>query len=250
VGGEQVRLEGSAGDSGAGGCPGRRCLVATGTGMSRIGSLIRTASWWMVPPSSSGTCWRPGKQSPPFAPIGLTCCGGSGSAGRFGWTGAGRLGPRPATSAGGCRPGESSPVPTGGRGRWQRCRPAPGRRSVCPVCPSALGDGAVVVLRLSPRRGHRAGHQPVPAGQVPAGRAGASPSQPDGAVRERAQGPLPAEGAQPGPAQHPGRRVQRDLRPAAVAPGPGRWSRSTCPPAPGRRSCCRRPSRGPIRAGR
>ena len=77
------------------------------------------------------------------------------------------------------------------------------------------------LLRLSPGRGHRAGHQPVPAGPVPPRRAGARAPQSDGAVPRERSGLYRPRVPEPDPAQCPRRGVQRDLRPAALAPGPG-----------------------------
>ena len=77
-------------------------------------------------------------------------------------------------------------------------------------------------LRLPLPGGQRPAAEPVPSGSVAARRAGACTPQSDGAAPQRADRPLPTRGCLgPDSAQHPRRRVQRHLRAAALAPGPG-----------------------------
>lgn len=86
----------------------------------------------------------------------------------------------------------------------------------------------------------RAGHQPVPAGGVPAGRAGARTSQSYGAVRERAGRPLPAAGARPGAGV--GAAVGEVIRRVLAHPAGQAAARSHPAPAQGtgrrRWTCC------------
>lgn len=86
----------------------------------------------------------------------------------------------------------------------------------------------------------RAGHQPVPAGGVPAGRAGARTSQSHGAVRERAGRPLPAAGARPGAGV--GAAVGEVIRRVLAHPAGQAAARSHPAPAQGtgrrRWTCC------------
>ena len=56
------------------------------------------------------------------------------------------------------------------------------RESVRAVGAGAQRDGAALLLPVPPGGGQRPGDQPVPAGPDAAGRPGARPSQPDGAV--------------------------------------------------------------------
>src|SRR5215208_5673245 len=72
----------------------------------------------------------------------------------------------------------------------------------------ALGDGAAGVLRLPSRRRDGSDGQPVPAVAGTGRWSGARPSQPDGAVQQRAGGALSAAGRAAGPARHPRRVVQ------------------------------------------
>ena len=70
-------------------------------------------------------------------------------------------------------------------------------------------------------RRRRPAGQPVPAGPVAARRPGARAPQPDGAAPQRADRALPSAVPSRIPRSIPDERVQRDLRPAALAPGPG-----------------------------
>ena len=86
-------------------------------------------------------------------------------------------------------------------------------------CPQR--DRAARLLRLPPRRGHWPDPEPIPPRPGPGQGPGARAPEPHGAPPQRAHGPLPADGPRPDPPQRPRHRVQRDLRPARIAPGPG-----------------------------
>jgi hypothetical protein len=161
------------------------------------------------------------------APTGWTCCAGFGSCGPWGGLGPGRArrgagflplaaGGRQATAA------ALAPSRRGGdHGLGVGCGFADGGHAVCGLGAGAQRDGAARLLRLSPRRRHRADPQPLPAGPLPAGPARPCPPQPDGAPPQPARRALPADSAHPDPPQHPRRGVQRAVRQAAVAPRPG-----------------------------
>ena len=138
------------------------------------------------------------------------------------------------------------------RPHW-RSRPAgaprPSGAGLRAVGAGAQRDGAARLLRVPPRGGQRAYGQPVPAGPVAAGRAGARASQPDGAVPQRADRALPAEGAVPGPAAVSRTRSSTRSSPGCPRTGTGRWSPSMSRPVPGRRSCCRPRGRCRSRGG-
>ena len=115
--------------------------------------------------------------------------------------------------------GQARPAALAGPGSFPRfCGRGNG---VLAVGAGAQRDGAALLLRVPPGGGHRADREPVPAGPVAPRPAGARASQPDGTAPQRAGRALPADGAVTDPAQRAGRGVQRDLRPAALAPGPG-----------------------------
>ena len=191
------------------------------TVMSRTGWSTRTGWRWSRSPLTSGIFWRRGGRSPRSARMGWTCCAGSGSCGRprSPWDRATRVEARDFCQVAAGRR-QAAHVRTGAAGQVTEVRSRPGR-AVCAVGSCAQRDGAAGLLRFSPGGGHRAGHQPVPAASVPTRRAGECAPQSDGALPQRARRALPAEGAQPDPAQRAGRGVQRDLRGVAVAPGPG-----------------------------
>ena len=152
-------------------------------------------------------------------------------------------------SAGGCRWRASRPVRTGGTGPSRRRVP---RRAGEPYAPSVRAHSETVLrgfLRLPPGGGHRADRQPVPAGPVPAGRAGARPPQSDGAVPQRARRALPAEGAAAGSRAASRTRSSTRSSPGCPRTGTGRWSPSTSRPGRGPRSCCR-PRSGGVDPGR
>ena len=113
-----------------------------------------------------------------------------------------------------------------GRRRAPSCRSERGDRQARPgaevrrVDPRALGDGAAGVLRLPSRRRDGPDGQPVPA-VAGAGRwSGERPSQPDGALPQRAGGALSAVGRAADPARHPRRVVQSSVRRARLGSGP------------------------------
>jgi transposase len=86
----------------------------------------------------------------------------------------------------------------------ERYRPGRFRRAVRGLGACAQRDGAALLLRL-PLGRRRLAHpdQPVPARSLAAGARRERPSQPDGAVPQRALRDVPAEGAEAGSAQHP-----------------------------------------------
>ena len=220
----------------------RRVIVTSLTGWSMLTGWSRPA-----PRPSSGICWRRAGRSPRFVPMGWTCSGGSGSCGRPGCDGIGRLVPRPAISPGGCRLPASRPGRTGaavtpaagqpfrlGRMR-RRCVRIP-RRSCGPsttfIWMRAAGRWSTR-SRLTGRGGAGGRTRTItrwsPSAASAAGFTGRGCLTGSRAVSRTASSTRSSRGC---------RRT-----------GTGRWSRSTCRRGRGRRSCCRRRWPAPTRDG-
>ena len=98
----------------------------------------------------------------------------------------------------------------------------PGRSTVFGVGAGAQRNGAALLLRLSPRRRHRPDGESVSAGPVPARWPRARASQPDGAVSQPSGlGCIGLGWSNGSRASIPDAAVQRNLRAAALASGPG-----------------------------
>ena len=151
------------------------------------------------------------------------------------WDGPAAVVPVPVGDRGRVGPGDAGrgagllPVAAGGgqagRPHWRHPdEPVPPRPKARSYAASVRAHSETVLRGFYDfhlRRGHRADPEPVPAGPVAAGRPGARASQSDGAAPQRADRAVPADGADTDSAQRPRRGVQRDLRAAALAPGPG-----------------------------
>ena len=168
-----------------------------------------------------------------------TCCGGSGSSGRSGCRGIRRPGPRHVTTPAGCRPAASrrasaGPASADGR-RPGECglpfaaAPRPnrvtGKAAPGPTyAPATAAHGESVlrgVLRLARRDRDRARWSTRSRWAGTAARPGGGPPQPDGAAPQPARRAVPAQARPAAAAVHPGREVQRAVRRAGLAPGPG-----------------------------
>ena len=130
------------------------------------------------------------------------------------------------------------------RVHWRRARRCPPGQQfeagLLGVGSSAQRDGAARLLRIPPRRGHRPGAEPVPAGPLAARRArrmrittrwSRTATSGPGCIGRR----VPSAD----PAQRDRRRSSTRSSPGCPRIATGRWSRSMCPPGRGPRSCCR-----------
>ena len=178
--------------------------------------------WWRSPPTS-GISWRQGERSPRSVRMGWICCGGSGSCGPTVVSrGIGRHGSMPVISAGGCRSPASSLARIGARSgvglvietgcvvkrTRRRCARIPRRccaRSTTSIVTRAPGRSST----RSRWTGHGAAGGRTRT-TIPWSRTATSAA---GSTGPRVPSRIPRS--------VPDERVQRDLRPAAVAPGPG-----------------------------
>ena len=191
-------------------------------GTSRISCLILMACpWWRSPPTS-GICRRRGERSPRSVRMGWICCGGSGSCGPTVVSrGIGRLGSRPVISAGGCRSPGSSLARIGARLERPRHRnrlvvKLSRRRCARTARRCCAGSTTFTATRAPGRSSTRSRWT----GLAAAGRAHAhhNPMEQHGNERSGLYRPRVPSRI---PRSVPDERVQRDLRPAAVASGPG-----------------------------
>ena len=114
----------------------------------------------------------------------------------------------------------------------------------------ALRDGAALLLRVPPGCRRRPGPgQPLPVEQVAARRPGERAPQSDGAVHATSGAGSTVRESRRGSRARSRTRSSTRSSPGCRRIGTGRWWRSTCPPGPGPRSCCRRRMAGSIRGG-
>ena len=190
--------------------------------------VMSTAGWstvtgwpWRLSRLTSGIFWRRAGRSPRSVLMGWIFFAGSGSCGRRGWPGIGRPASMPAISAGGCRSPVSSRgrigVPAGRVVRWWPFRLAGRTRRRCVrirrrCCGLFMTSIWMRAAGRSSTRSRSTG---------PGGAGGRTRTTIRWSPSVTSAAGFTGRGCPAGPAQYPGRRVQRDLRGVAVAPGPG-----------------------------
>ena len=199
-------------------------LVETGDRYEPYRLVDPTACrWWRWRPTS-GICRRRGGRRRRSAPTGWICCGGSGSCGPIEVSrGIGRRGSRPGTSAAGCRSRASRLARTGARQERRPDHPMAGRvvgRTRRRCARTARRCCAASTTSTATRAPGRSSTRSRWTGRAAAGRAHAhhNPMEPHRNERSGLYRPTVPSRI---PRSVPDERVQRDLRPAAVAPGPG-----------------------------